>query len=333
MTRRDAILEGTQAAQRLHAALGTRKAFEGGGLSRVDVFKAAVDLGARLLFKPLSGLLGAYLGKPHFPRPGIVVSTLRDLHVQRFTTAHELGHLYLGHPMPSLDDQVGLWRGDIQDLQEVAADAFASEFMLPRWLYIHHAGRHRWETSSLSRPENAYQLSLRMGASFDATCWGLSGHKILARGIVDSLRTLEPKKLKLAALAGQAELTNPWADVWVIDEADHGLTFEGGPDDFVVFRCRERPSAGYLWDESRLQDAGLEVVADRREERGGDECGGEVTRVLVTRVRAAGEYRVAFSERRPWQPNDSLANLSVTFNLKGKEQGLPRFLKEAMAAA
>ena len=31
MTRRDAILEGTQAAQRLHATIGTREAIEQGG--------------------------------------------------------------------------------------------------------------------------------------------------------------------------------------------------------------------------------------------------------------------------------------------------------------
>ncbi|WP_437486754.1 ImmA/IrrE family metallo-endopeptidase [Sorangium sp. So ce1014] len=333
MARRDAILEGTQAAQRLHAKLGTRIAFQGSALSRIDVFRAATELGALLLFRPLSGLLGAYLGPPNFPMPGILVSTQRDLHVQRFTAAHELGHLFMGHTASSLDEQIGLWRGESKDPQEIAADAFASEFMLPRWLYIHHAGRHRWGTQALASPQNVYQLSLRMGASFDATCWGLSGHKILDQRIVDKLRETEPKKIKLAVLAGRAELTNPWADVWIIDEADDGLTFEGGPDDIVVFRCKERPSAGYLWDETRLQQHGLEIIEDYREESDGDELGGELTRVLVTRVRAAGEYRVSFSERRPWHPEDSAAKLSVILDLQGKEQGLPRITREAAAAA
>src|SRR4051812_38254689 len=129
MTARHAILEGTQAAQRLHAELDTRAAVERGDLSRIDVFRAATRLGAVLLFRPLNGLLGAYMGRPVVPIPGIIVSTQRDLHVQRFTAAHEIGHYYLGHS-PSLDEQVGLWRGESNDLQEVAADAFASEFML-----------------------------------------------------------------------------------------------------------------------------------------------------------------------------------------------------------
>ena len=334
MTRRDAILEGTQAARRLHAKLGTRAAIERGGLARVDVFGVATQLGAMVLCRPLKGLLGAYLGKPDFPVAGIIVSTQRDLHVQRFTAAHELGHMYLGHQMPSLDEQVGLWRGEVRDLKEVAADAFASEFMLPQWLYVHHCGRHRWDDKALAHPENVYQLSLRMGASYDATCWGLVSHKILGQQAVDKLREVEPKKLKVAALRGHAELANPWSDVWVVDERDDGLAFEGGPDDIVIFRCRERASAGYLWDEAGLKQRGFDVVADLRDESSEtDECGGEVVRVLVTRPSAAGEYNVAFTERRPWTPEDAIATLSVNFSLQGKEQGLPRSARKTAVAA
>ncbi len=333
MAKRDAILEGTLAAQRLHAQLGTRKAIECGELSHIDVFRVAIDLGAKLLFRPLKGLLGAYLGMPDYPVPGIMVSTQRDLHVQRFTAAHELGHLCLGHTMPSLDNQVGLWRSETKDLGEIAADAFASEFMLPKWLYVHHAARQRWKSVALHLAENTYQLSLRLGASYEATCWGLRGHGILDQNTVNRLRTHEPKDLKRAALGALVEMANPWADVWVITEADDGLKFEGGPDDIVVFRCRERASAGYLWDETRLPHEGFEVLLDSREESEADQCGSDVTRVLVTRVRQAGEYRVVFSERRPWYPEDSLTTLSVAFDLQGIEEGMSRTALKAMVAA
>lgn len=331
MADRDAILEGTQAAQRLHARLGTKAAFEKEALSRVDIFAATMQMGAKLLFRPLQGLVGAYLGKPMFPVPGIIVSTLRDLHVQRFTAAHELGHLYLQHK-PSLDEHVGLWRGGVTDPQEVAAEAFASEFLLPRWLYIHHAKRHSWDSAALRRPEITYQLSLRLGASYDATCWGLRGHDILPKSEVEKLREHKPKALKQLALGGWAELSNPWADVWVIDEADDGLSFDGGPDDIVIFRCRESASGGYLWNESTLQQQGLEVLADGREESQGEEYGGAVTRVLVTRATEAREYRVSLSERRPWQPDDSMSTLTVSLDLRGKEVGLPRLVRKAMAS-
>src|SRR5262249_50331437 len=158
------------------------------------------------------------------------------------------------------------------------------------WLYIHHARRHQWGQQALRDAQRAYQLSLRMGASFDATCWGLQGHQILPRDAADALREVEPKKMKLAALAGRAELSDPWADVWVVDERDDGLRFEGGPNDVVIFRCREKAGAGYLWDEAVLEAQGFEILADEREQPDGDVCGGEVTRVLVTRVSHPGEY-------------------------------------------
>ena len=332
MASRSAILDGTQAAQRLHAQLGTRAAFDRGEASRIDVFGAATSMGALLLFRPLKGLLGAYLGKPSFPIPGIMVSTQRDLHVQRFTAAHELGHLYLGHT-PSLDEQVGLWRGESKDAQEAAADAFASEFMLPQWLYVHHAGRHLWEKRALERPEVTYQLSLRMGASYDATCWGLSGHKILDASAVEKLRKHQPKELKVAALGGRAQLTNSRADVWVITEQDDGLALEGSPDDIVIFRCRERASSGYLWNEAQLAQQGFEVLSDEREQSAGEDCGSEVTRVLVTRVVQPGEYTVSLREERPWLRSDSLGKLSIGLDLQGKEEGLPRSARKSMAAA
>lgn len=329
---REAILEGTQAAQRLHARLGTRAAVEGGHLSRIDVFGAANQLGAVLLFRRLKGLLGAYLAKPVSPVPGIMVSTERDLNVQRFTVAHEIGHLLLEHA-PSLDEEVGLWRGPSKDLQEVAADAFASEFLLPQWLYVYHAKRHQWDSAALQDPNITYQLSLRVGASYDAVCWGLEGHRILKPHMVEKLRDVEPKALKLAALNGRAHLQNAWANVWVVTQADDGLTFEGTPDDIVIFRCQERASAGYLWDEAQLNEQGFDLLADTRDLREGDEDGAETTRVLVTRVREPRQYRVSLFERRPWHPSDTAATLTMAFEMYGKEEGLPRHLKRAIAAA
>lgn len=330
MTPREAILEGAQAAHRLHAQLGTRAAVEREGLSCIDVFAAAKRLDAVLLFRRLEGLLGAYVPNPGVT-PGIIVSTERNLHIQRFTVAHEIGHLFLQHEL-SLDEHVGLWRGASNNLKEVAADAFASEFMLPRWLYIRHAARQRWETAAIQDARVAYQLSLRLGASYEATCWGLEGHRILRPHVATKLREVEPKKLKIEALAGRAELTNPWADVWILTRGDGGLRFHGNPEDIVIFRIPERSSAGYLWDESRLCDDGFDVLADEREETD-RQCGSTVTRVIVTRMRESRECRFSLSERRPWLPDDSVATLTIDFDMHGKEEGLPRFVRKAIAAA
>ena len=329
---REAILEGTKAAQRLHTRFGTRKAVEAGALSRVDVIGAADKLGAVLLFRRLKGLLGVYFSKPLSPVPGIMVSTERDLYVQRFTVAHEIGHLHLGHT-PSLDEKVGLWRNSSGNLQELAADAFASEFLLPRWLYLYHARRHQWDTAALQDPQNTYQLSLRLGASYDAVCWGLQSHKILRPHVVEKLRGVEPKELKQAALGGRTRLHNPWANVWVATQADDGLTFEGTPDDVVVFRFPERASAGYLWDEAQLREQGFDVLEDIRDQHADEDYGSEITRVLITRVREPRRYGVSLLELRPWVPTDAAATVSMAFEMYGKEEGLSRHFRRTFTAA
>jgi hypothetical protein len=71
----------------------------GGG--RIDVFGAIAKLGATLMFQPLDKLLGAFLPGDEV---GVLITTKRPLPVQRFTGAHELGHLYMRHE-PSLDDE------------------------------------------------------------------------------------------------------------------------------------------------------------------------------------------------------------------------------------
>src|SRR5690348_16090750 len=139
-----AVRAGTMAAARLHRQLGSRKDIEASG-GNVDVFRAIYALDLPLLLRPLHGLLGAYLNEP---TPGVLVTTQRPMSIQRFTAAHELGHCSMRH-LPSLDDESILRRMPMTgeptaDFQEIEADAFAVEFMMPRWLILWHAARQGW---------------------------------------------------------------------------------------------------------------------------------------------------------------------------------------------
>ncbi|TJV88835.1 MAG: ImmA/IrrE family metallo-endopeptidase, partial [Mesorhizobium sp.] len=96
---REAILIGVKAAHALHRDLGVREQLERSAGGRIDVFGAISKLGATLMFQPLDKLLGAYIPSEE---PGILITTKRTLPVQRFTGAHELGHLHMRHE-PSLD--------------------------------------------------------------------------------------------------------------------------------------------------------------------------------------------------------------------------------------
>lgn len=122
MSRRQAILEGAMAAARLHDQLDVRHAVESSGGS-IDVFGALLVLKAALIFRPLDGLLGFCIRGAD--RPGVVISTQRPLRIQRFTGAHELGHVYLGHT-ESLDGEEILTRGGpMTNELEIAANSCA----------------------------------------------------------------------------------------------------------------------------------------------------------------------------------------------------------------
>src|SRR5437764_13366672 len=93
-TWRNAILTGVGRAAELHAELGLRNQLRE-GVRPIDVLETIHKMGLAMLFRPLKGLLGAYV--PTTDSPGILLTTQRNLHIQRFTAAHELGHHVLEH--------------------------------------------------------------------------------------------------------------------------------------------------------------------------------------------------------------------------------------------
>jgi len=93
MSRRDDILNAVYEADRLHKKYDT-EARAKSGEGRIDVFGMLVDSNIPVMFRPLKNLLGAYLDDPG---QGVMVTTQRQLPVQRFTAAHELGHAAMSH--------------------------------------------------------------------------------------------------------------------------------------------------------------------------------------------------------------------------------------------
>lgn len=327
---RDAILLGVRGATETHAAFRIREKVEERG-GAIDVFGAISDLGVSLLFRPLDGLLGACVRLAD--AAGIVVTTRRDLHMQRFTAAHELGHFVLEHE-GSLDREIRLpGQTANRDLQEVSADAFAAEFLMPRWLFVHHAKRHGWATQDLHDPLVVYQLSLRMAVSYDATCLGLLAHKIVDATTVEHLRSVAPKKSK-RRLLGDVPLDDPWADVWLINETDDGGTLEAGPRDLFVVDVTEHAGSGYLWDTGPIETAGLGVLQDVGTPDDSDHVGGPSRRRLVLKSATTATRQLSMLERRPWDGiADPLHSFSFTLSTFGAEDvGLPRNVRFSPSA-
>ncbi|MGJ5134129.1 ImmA/IrrE family metallo-endopeptidase [Bradyrhizobium oligotrophicum] len=317
---RAAILTGAKAAHTLHRDLGIREQIERGNASRIDVFSTIAKLGATLMFQPLDKLLGAYLPGDEL---GVLITTKRQLPVQRFTGAHELGHLYMHHE-PSFDDDNILRRSPFSttgtaDRQEREADAFASMFLTPSWLVALMLQRQGWSARQLADPAYMYQASLRLGTSYRATCFALERHKVISRGQRERLIDVEPKEIKRQFL-GDYKPPDWRVDVWLLTERDEGSLIEGGRNDLFVVKLRENSGAGYLWNFDQLRDAGFSLVDDDRDDTSPDAVGGALTRKVTARSEDRFQGEVILRESRPWAADVPLHQLLLLYDLRGPER-------------
>ena len=310
MSRRSEILRAVAEAARILDEFPT------GDRTSFDIIRAVTDLKIPLLFRPLKQLLGAIIAANGGVR-GIIVTTQRDLHVQRFTLAHELGHFLLGHAL-SLDQEIefaGRNAPKSRPDEEVAADTFASELLGSKKLILESARRHHWTKEALRQPGNIYQLSLRLGISYQAACWALVTASILNR---TEARTLQdsPVKYKKHSLAPAALITNPWANVWTLNRADSGTFLEAGPDDLFAVHVQDHASAGYLW---QFVDTGANAEIVGEQSTVPDQAYGEhSSRVLYIQFNAPGVHRLAFEHIRPWS-GAALDQIEIEIDDYGKE--------------
>jgi Zn-dependent peptidase ImmA (M78 family)/predicted secreted protein len=329
---RDTILDATLEAERLHKTLKTKSRLQ--ELSgQIDVFSSIVDQEVALIFKPLDGLLGAYLRSPS---PGIIITTERPLAIQRFTAAHELGHSYLKH-LASLDDDTILHRSPFVDAdydqKELAADTFAATFLMPEWAVNFHAERQSWNFQDLRDPVLAYQLSLRLGVSYEACVRVLRRNGLIDQPTLSGLLAIQPKSIKQRILADH-QIPNWYPNVWVLTERDTGARISGEPNDVFVVKLKENSGAGYLWNLDQVRQAGFIIVGDERKPLGqSTEIGGAVDRVLTARSKEPCTGQIEAVESRPWNPSEQIMQFSFSYDLRGKEHGLPRAVSELYAAA
>jgi Zn-dependent peptidase ImmA (M78 family)/predicted secreted protein len=324
-SRASEILRATEFAARI----GTQ--FKPVKRTGFDIMSAARALKIPFLFRPLSGLWGATITNDN-GETGILVTSKLDLHVQRFTLAHELGHVLLGHEV-SFDETVG-YAGRLGDAQrpshEIAADTFASELLASKSLMLKSARVHKWTQQMFTDPRTVYQLSLRLGLSFLATSWALVGHRVLDKQLAQAMRDQPLQKIK-RDLAADLPFEDSWANVWTLSAADAGTELEAGPNDMFSVHLQEDGSTGFLWDLTEVPE-GTEILDDRREQ-GVDSYGGQYSRMVYFRFTAPGRYKLQFAHRRAWN-RDTLSSIEFSIDGHGKERdGYARQVKEAMIGA
>jgi Zn-dependent peptidase ImmA (M78 family) len=334
VARRDDILTAVYEADRLHKDFDT-KARAAAGEGRIDVFDMLVKRDIPVMFRPLKKLLGAFIDDPD---KGVIVTSQRPLPVQRFTAAHELGHEALGHEA-SFDDEEVLARAlffseESYDSREVQANAFASQLLTPSWLIAEHMRRQDWSRERLTEPVVVYQLALRMGSSYSATCYALEESKGIDRPTRESLLQVKPKTIK-QSLVKPYEPESWYGDVWMVTERDNGMVLDGSRSDLVVLKFEEHASSGYLWQFGELADAGLAIREDGRAASGGKgHIGGVVFRTVIAEAEDDGgaSGHVHLKEMRPWQAaGKPLHSLELDVDLSGPvRDGLLPAQREAL---
>jgi Zn-dependent peptidase ImmA (M78 family) len=334
VARRDDILTAVYEADRLHKEFDTKARAEAGE-GRIDVFGMLVKRDIPVMFRPLKKLLGAFIDDP---AKGVMVTSQRPLPVQRFTAAHELGHEALGHEA-SFDAEDILARAlfvteESYDRREIQANAFASQLLTPSWLIVQHMKRQGWNRENLTNAAVVYQLALRMGSSYSATCYALEESKGIDTPTREKLLKVKPKAIK-QSLVKPYEPESWYGDVWLVTERDNGMVLEGSRSDLVVLMFEEHASSGYLWQFGDLADAGLAIRQDGRAARGGKgHIGGVVFRTVVAEAEdddgASGDIHLR--EVRPWQAGgEPLHSLEFHVELSGPvRDGLLPAQREAL---
>jgi Zn-dependent peptidase ImmA (M78 family) len=95
-----------------------------------DILEALEDRGGvqAVVLELNDGVAGAYIARTDLPL--VFVNGDQAITRQRFTLAHEFGHHRMGHA--TVIDEQAMIGGVVRDPNEVSANAFAAEFLMPR---------------------------------------------------------------------------------------------------------------------------------------------------------------------------------------------------------
>lgn len=317
--RRAASLKGTAAATRESMRLGLDPS------QRVDVFRVIEEARVWLLFEPLEHLFGFF--QRAGDSAGAVIHNGHPLSLQRFTAAHEYGHFSLGH-QASQDGPAELFGGADVPIQELEAQAFAAEFLMPLALVnrvLDRLGLAR-EPRELS-PVDAYQLSLELGSSYEATITQLNQLNKIGETTFRELGRWRPIAIK-TGLGGGSRPANARADVWDVTETRRARHLHLRLGDELHVRLPEMPTTGYRWQVDLDEiGTGLDLLTDELEPidlHDHERFGVTRERHLWWRATGTGDGRLDVRLTRSWEGADAtpLDRLSLPVAIRPPRTGL-----------
>jgi Zn-dependent peptidase ImmA (M78 family) len=151
----------------------------------LPVDRVARQLGAEIVFERLGADVSGLLIREE----GRLIIGVNERHPeprQRFTIAHEIGHLVLHRGRPLVVDPVRINLRDSRsslatDLEEIEANSFAAELLMPRSLVLRHF-RSMADTGATSLDRVTRDLAIGFGVSEQAMEYRLSNLGLLRPG-------------------------------------------------------------------------------------------------------------------------------------------------------
>jgi Zn-dependent peptidase ImmA (M78 family) len=300
----------------------------------IDAFDVAAKRGVFLAFRPLYKLGAAIVHEGD--SAGIIVNSNHPLSRQRYSVAHELGHLFFKHHTTlDLNDIFESGSPPKTD-EEKLAESFASWFLMPPSLIDGYAARHGIER--IVTREQVYQLALFLGTSYESTAHHLRNSKRATPQRANDWLKRPPQDIKEQLAIGFTPAS--WRnDIHVLDDIDDQMPRLLRSGDHVIVRLPEIPSSGYRW--RHYDDARFAVVSESYDS---DYDPGErpiptgklrMRRFVlcVGDVEERVDAALAFIQARSWKPAQSVRRFSAPVTIESTARlGFPvRYLEEFAA--
>jgi Zn-dependent peptidase ImmA (M78 family) len=153
----------------------------------VPVEKIAVGEGAEIARHRFEGWESGFILRDG-RRTIIGVNTRTSRRRQRFTVAHEIGHLLFHEGNLIVDHAVRVnWRDEISgmatDAQEIQANAFAAELLMPREFVIDHLERYIDDVAKTGKTMSHEDLISQLAREFDVSAEAM-GYRLINLGIL-----------------------------------------------------------------------------------------------------------------------------------------------------
>jgi len=228
----------------------------------IDPFPIIDQLGLKLAFQPLVGLLGAILNPTaELANPGVLISTARGAGAQRYTAAHEIGHWFMHREQlasdPAADGVAEIYGGRSTAPREREAQLFASFFLMPLPLVGSVARNYGVRRNGDVTPAQLYSIARDLRVSYEAAARQLANLRFITRGVRDNLLRTQPAQVKKVLGHGRPP-THSGADVWLVDQSGD-RTIDAYVGDDIVLSLAENPTTGFRWMTREAYEHALEA--------------------------------------------------------------------------